>query len=53
MSYYSQAQTVYSQQGWLYMNARRTTPPRDGVPFPLEFKVAGLRIGIVTSPIWL
>lgn len=35
MSYYSQSQSFYGQQGWTYLNARTTTKPSEGPHLPL------------------
>ena len=35
MSYWSQSQSFYGQQGWTYLNARTTTKPSEGPHLPL------------------
>lgn len=50
MSYWSQSQSFYGQQGWTYLNARTTTTPPEGPHLPL-LQVASNRsitLGVVT-----
>lgn len=51
MSYWSQSQSFYGQQGWTYLNARTTTTPPEGPHLPL-LQVASNRsitLGVVTA----
>lgn len=51
MSYYSQSQSFYGQQGWTYLNARTTTKPSEGPHLPLLALASNrtLTLGAVTA----
>lgn len=55
MSFYSQSQSFYSQQGWTQLGASTTAPPREwfALPFRTALPTSVLNLGITTtSPIW-
>jgi len=50
MSYWSQSQSFYGQQGWTHINARTTTTPPEGPHLPLLALASNrsITLGVVT-----
>lgn len=44
MSFYSQSQSMYSQQGWTFVGARTPAPPREWFGLPQAYVLAGTSI---------